>query len=135
MGSAIGGGGGGGGSGCEISGGGGDNRGNTTSNFLNHQERINIIYLYWIHKLSVKEIAKQVNRSYSSILSIIQAYISMGHTNKLCNFQQKKSLLIKRGFTVRDDGSVSRNDALGYAPPSSTHRYGFDLYLQSDGTN
>ena len=60
--------------------------GDKTEKFLSHQERIDILYAFQVHKVSMQDIALSFNRSYSSIKAVVKAYLNYGHTNRLRNF-------------------------------------------------
>ena len=52
-----------------------------------------MIYEYKIHGLSIRKISKDLDRNYSTIYNIVQAYIEHGHTNRMRNFKEKATLL------------------------------------------
>ena len=66
---------------------------NAKQSFLSHQARIDIIYDYQVHGKSIRQIANEMQRSFSSVRCIIHAYKAHGHTNRMRNFKQKVRLL------------------------------------------
>ena len=58
-----------------------------------HSQRIEILYPYRHHKLTIKEISDELRMNYSSVRTIINAYKKSGRTNKLMTHQAKLSLL------------------------------------------
>jgi len=61
--------------------------------FIPHGQRISIIYEHKIHGVSIRKISKNLERNYSTIFNIVQAYFQYGHTNRMRNFKEKATLL------------------------------------------
>ena len=61
--------------------------------FITHEQRIGIIYEHKIHGTSIMKISKNMERNYSTIFNIVQAYCDHGHTNRMRNFKEKVTLL------------------------------------------
>lgn len=60
---------------------------------LSHAKRIDIIYLYKHHALTIKEISQELDLNYSTVRTIVSAFRKSGRTNKLMAFQAKQSFL------------------------------------------
>lgn len=64
-----------------------------TKKFITHEQRIDIIYEHKIHGISIRKISKNLERNYSTIFNIVQAYFMHGHTNRMRNYKEKATLL------------------------------------------
>ena len=57
---------------------------------LSHQERIEIIYLYIVHKIGIKQISQNLNLNYSSLRTILAIFKKTGgRTNSLLSYMTK----------------------------------------------
>ena len=57
-----------------------------------------MLYSHIVHKVSIRDIAVSLDRSYSCIRCIVAAYKAHGQTNRLRNYMQKESLLDARSY-------------------------------------
>ena len=62
---------------------------------MTHQERIDLIYEYVIHKTPIRTVAKTFDQPYTTVRTIIKSYEKDNRTNRLMNYWNKATYLSK----------------------------------------
>ena len=60
---------------------------------LTHQERIDVIYEYVIHKTAIRTVAKKFDQRYTTVRTIIKSYEKDNRTNRKMNYWTKATYL------------------------------------------
>lgn len=69
----------------------------TANSLLTSEQRLDIIYLYEVHRMALNDIALQTNMNYSTVRTLAASYKrSGGRFQKLLTYLSKKSILAWR---------------------------------------